>query len=1142
MKTKKIRFTLLSVLSLAVLLFTAFALFFALNKKSTTAYADGASENKGSVGVTLTDGIVVNYRLPKAEYASASVPVATFVGSQNTIGTTEVTGVEENDHWKFVYKAITPQYLFEDFSIQIGGTTYVSNYSIADYCRAIKTNEALYSSRFEMDKTVALVDDLLYYGEMAKAYLDSNYTPDPSVTAGTEYDTSNADGMTLSRSTSANGYKFTEAKVVFDYLPALRFYLNTAEGVTVTINGKAAQVTATGNGGYVTYRHIYAVDFGTQVKVELQEAGETVQTLYYSINDYVARIAKKSTNSAMTNLAKALYCYGESAKTVYELPAYVCNGDGTHKVPLPVDSLVDEYAKSAVPTVSTVSLETETEIDWTPVDGTNFVRGLTTDGANIYGVSVSYEGSTTVRVVRYNLASKAFVCSKTLAFASDDNVKEPTAGITYYNGDLIIYPKTGSPWSIPASFDENTDFAEYSGFNGFGLSGITDVVYNQKQNKFAVKTQADASKIYIYNGTTMQKESDFSTSGVRISGTDNYIYSMPDSPTVTVYDWSGNQVVQFNLNQAWESDTNVQGILALNDALYYTRVCWSNTNSNKFTLRKAACTGTEDCTDSYIPFDEYYTQYKDASAKVVTSSEIGWDEHTLPEGDFMRGMATDGKYIFSVAFSGSTARIMRYNPTTQKMVYSQLFNVTLSQNTAGITWYDGKIIIYPTDGNPMCLPADFDKNSTLSAYTGFDAFKVKGSIITDVSYNATLDRFVVQYTTNTGTNGYKTTSIFGSDGTFIAPLEGETAALRMIADNSYIYMVVSNDHFAPGTTVYDWDGNRLLLRGADVFTYEAADLGRDSLSDTNVQGVVSVNGVVYISVITWNNGSKYTLLKQKARAYNAPDFKDYFTQTGTELTLETTQEKALSKPSDSISIAKGITTDGTNIYILAHGFAGNGNVQIVKYNPQMNAVLKTSKLIDLGMTEEQAGITYYDGKIIVYPPNGKPMYIPADFDETTDFAEYTDFAAFGNDIRDVYYDATAKRFAVRTSTNTVTIFNENLQEVSSFSAVSDGLRMSGDGDYLYIIQKDKARPVVSIYEWNGAWVRDLTIDNSSELMGMSEAFDGVNTQGIVMVNGVMYTLVIHYNWPNGYALLKTQVKSSATADFISGNCYYCGGK
>ncbi len=1151
MKTKKIKITLLSILSLAVLLCSAFALFSGLNKKATPAYAEEEFTNQGNVKLTLTDGIVVNYYLQLDGQEQA--PVATFTGNAQTIGTRAVTGVEENGAWKFVYKAITPQYMYEDFSIQIGDTYYVKDYSVADYCQAIKEDNTLYDSQYEMDNTVALVNDLLYYGEMAKAYLDSAYTPKAEVVAGTEYDANNADGMRLSATTSVNGNQFTEAKVVFDYLPALRFYLTANTDVTVKINGEEVPLTQVEDNKYeVTYRHIYAVDFGTQVTVELQENGATVQRLSYSINDYVARITKKgSASQAMIDLAKAFYCYGESAKTVYELPSYLCNGDGTHQVKLPVDSLLDDYSQNAID-MGTLSLAVETEAQWAKIQDTVFIRGLTTDGAYIYGVSTSYDPTTKASVIRYNPETKEVAVSKIYTWSSSaDSISEKTAGITYYNGQLIIYPQTGSPLAIPANFDDTTEFTTFTGFDGFNLTGITDVVYNQETGKFAVKTQADAGKVLVYNGA-MQKETEFAVSSGRISASDKYIYAMTTSGSITAYDWSGETATKVAPQHDSVADTNVQSVLYFNGSLYYTRIGWgSHTYASHYTILKTAdIFAVTDCESSYIDYGDYYANYDATAATTINSVEIGWTEHTLPEGQYVRGMASDGKYIYSVAFSGESARIMRYNPATQKMVYSKLFTATLKQNTAGITYYDGKLIIYPTDGQPMYIPANFDKTTELATYTGFDAFKLDGKVITDVSYNASLDRYAVQYTTTenvAGTsNGNKTTILYNGSKEQLVEF-GNASTLRMTADSTYIYMMKSDDHSAMSLSLYTWDGATVVTNSKTVVNYTGDDFGLADFASTNCQGLVSHNGMIYYSTITWSGtySGKYTLLKTKARAYYAPSFKEYFEQTGSQLTLETTQEKALENfgGDGGEHFVRGFTTDGVYLYGVGLGFDGATGVRILKYNPKTNTNVATSKTLNFASKEENvceatAGITYYDGKIIIYTKDGKMKSISANFDNATEFEDFTAFDAFGlANITDVYYDETIEQFAVKTS-DKVTVFNKDMQKVTEF-AVS-GVRMSGDSNYVYVSNNSQT-PTVTVYDWTGKNCGSINVPNSAALMG-TEKLNGVNTQGIVVANGVLYTSVIQYNAPMGFALLKTQVKAPTTGEFAIGDCYYCGVK
>lgn len=258
------------------------------------------AENKSNMQITLTDGIVVKYYATLE--AGTESATAVFDSEVNSLDATVEGKKTESGEWEFVYTKVTPQYVDQTFSVTVGDQTLLSDYSVLTYCNGVIAKV----DATDQEKTVAR--DLIYYGQAAKAYrLGGEVTAEPATAfAGT-------DNMSLSGSCT-EGNKIKSATVVFDTLPALRFYLEKSSATAVVkvddVDVTAQLVEKDGVYSY-TLTGIYATQFDTQHKVELID-GENTQTLLYSVNDYAARM-QTNDNVKMQTLAKALWCYGAGA-------------------------------------------------------------------------------------------------------------------------------------------------------------------------------------------------------------------------------------------------------------------------------------------------------------------------------------------------------------------------------------------------------------------------------------------------------------------------------------------------------------------------------------------------------------------------------------------------------------------------------------------------------------------------------------------------------------------------------------------------------------------------------------------------------------------------------------------------------------
>ena len=169
-----------------------------------------------------------------------------------------------------------------------------------------------------------LLSDVLRYGAAAQAYL--NYKTDDLVTEGVEnlvavnasvipnatidnireivYHTEKNSALTF----SAAGVRFD-----FDNKTYVKITAESLDGVTVRVNGVAAEILPSDDGRYIVYSEsISSLGFGNEVVFELYSGDNLLETLTYSINSYVC--SKYDKENAMADLALALYRYGKSTE------------------------------------------------------------------------------------------------------------------------------------------------------------------------------------------------------------------------------------------------------------------------------------------------------------------------------------------------------------------------------------------------------------------------------------------------------------------------------------------------------------------------------------------------------------------------------------------------------------------------------------------------------------------------------------------------------------------------------------------------------------------------------------------------------------------------------------------------------------
>lgn len=222
--------------------------------------------------------------------------------------------VETTEDGKYVFalNEIAPEAMADVFTVQIvknGEDTPVHSldYSIKAYAETILKGE--YS-----DELKIFVTEMLTYGETAQKFTKHNM--DNLATVGLEdflvYGTASRDEFTDEKSAVQNadkieGLSITGLGVQFNCTNKIyaKFTAESLDGITVTIDGNAADIVSLGGNLYAVYTDdILATGFGHYYEIVLNVNGEAYQTVNYSVYSFA------KTNN---DLGEALYNYGVAA-------------------------------------------------------------------------------------------------------------------------------------------------------------------------------------------------------------------------------------------------------------------------------------------------------------------------------------------------------------------------------------------------------------------------------------------------------------------------------------------------------------------------------------------------------------------------------------------------------------------------------------------------------------------------------------------------------------------------------------------------------------------------------------------------------------------------------------------------------------
>ncbi len=499
------------------------------------------------------------------------------------------------------------------------------------------------------------------------------------------------------------------------------------------------------------------------------------------------------------------------------------------------------------------------------------------------------------------------------------------------------------------------------------------------------------------------------------------------------------------------------------------------------------------------------------------------DFHTVTNGTYIHGMCTDGTYVYAtrtVYSSGLRALLVTKHRADnfELVATSPRTAAGAKEANAGITYYDGKIIVYFEDGTEWCIDSSLAGQWT--EYTGFTFEGLDGVGLRDVYYNNETQHFAVLAGT--------TISIFSKDmklaTSFTTVKETGGNIMRMSGSSDYLYFVFSKDGvYQPIVHMYSWSGEfigRVVVpNGADV-------VGSDvNLAKTNVQGMVAMNDDLYFAFLRFAQGNGnpdgVAIIKASYPQIDGPltysltvgEYIDACVNNGkTPVATARPAFGSNGRINATGNYAMAGISDGEYIYLSVNTL-NNLSTIISKYDPIANKIIAESISVTAATEAgDNSKIFIKDGVLYCIVRDGS-MYSIAlrtfNGDKCDLIKSELSFEKYG-----VAYAATwsddAERFAVVTKDNQLHVLNEDLSEaVAPVSIKSGASSITSDDKYIYISYKASGTVPVDVYNWNGEKVGSFNITG----FGMGEDVS-YNVQSIFFHNGKMHATVC--SWTTGY--------------------------
>ena len=518
------------------------------------------------------------------------------------------------------------------------------------------------------------------------------------------------------------------------------------------------------------------------------------------------------------------------------------------------------------------------------------------------------------------------------------------------------------------------------------------------------------------------------------------------------------------------------------------------------------------------------------------------DFHTVDNGTYGHGICTDGTYLYVIrttwAQEARNAVVVKYDPTTGSQVATSpaLANATylIKESTAGITYLNGKIIVFGSDGREWAI----DSVLTGKAWTEYTEFKFENladdAVLTDAYFSVTQQKYAV--------SSGNQLRIYDADKKEVAVtgFRSESGGLelaRMSGSNSYIYVVwMKNGVYQPVVHLYDWSGEFI---GRVVVPVTGDVLG--VTTNVNVQGIVAFNDDLFFTVIRWKPGDSGAIIKAS------------FPKVEEKLTVKLTMGEYVQAGVDDTSIQTSITvapvsgstgainksasgyamggaSDGEYMYVALNS-GNNTSAAVQKVEISTHTAVATSKWFTVSSNTaigDNARLFIKDDTLYCVITGGKIFATQlSTFGEGAVFTETT-LANVTNvyGAKDIAWDETSGRYAIMSSTALYIVAEDGSVLKSGIALASDGMKASSvtaDEKYIYVnyTADNKTSYPVDVFTWDGAKVATTTLSGFTLGNKTETTKYNFNVQAMFIHSGEIYLSVCSWDSPmNVYHLWK----------------------
>lgn len=759
---------------------------------------------------------------------------------------------------------------------------------------------------------------------------------------------------------------------------------------------------------------------------------------------------------------------------------------------------------------------------WGGFGGKAYLHGLATDEQYVYGACTSWsDGLRNIVVVKIDPTTGTEVArSKPTAV----NSNEAFAGVTYLDGKVIMYAADGTQYYTDADLENDWQLYDGFQFEELGDAKLKDAAYVASRQIYVLRSD---NTIMLFNKAG-EKTSEFGISNnvnggtlKRVSVVNDYIFAVYTAdgkyyPIVSVYNFEGKLIrtvtVEFDTAEIFGpivtklNCTNVQGLVALNDTLYFSVLKWQQGGDAPMLIKVDYPAISEDLTVDLTPGESLEVSEKEDKVVVADGKKVTTFEDI---GDFAMGGVSDGEYLYLAnnTDGNTTTTVYKVDPETLTIVgKSRPVRTAEGDGDNGRLFIKGdKIYVVPNlQGKMFCANlADFDGGAA-----SFEECAIPMTGLTwlkDATWNESVQRYA-------GVDN-NTLHICNADGTELATAALGSSGMKVSSvdsDEKYIYVsYCTNNQAKLPIDVFDWLGNK-------VGTIDATgiNMGTDAQGEAynyNVQSLFMHDGLLYASVCTWQNSpSKYHMFKITVKVVEEggavtpdptpdpdpdPDPEPdtpivesdltpgaYF-EACKEANVDPRVKGELVKEIPGVHYTMGGVSDGTYLYIsLCSTATTNRTSTVYKLDPATYEILAQSTAFVTEESGADVGRLFIKGDTLYLVPHLENKLFSvklADFTgDTVEFTESVSPFTGLSLIKDADFNAKANKYVVLSSANTLYFYTaDGVQEKEIALTVPSGMgkgasSVTCDDTYIYVTYAVDNQTVlpIDVYKWDGTKV------------------------------------------------------------------------